>query len=229
MAGMQRGAVGLRVALRRAKGRAMPAPCPRLAMIALRFSSSPPSHTATSSTARPTPAENPHLPPVAAVSRWLPQLYTGAACFAGVGAITLPHHLGVLGHTDIFSLIAPFGASACLVFAAPDSPVSQPRQVVGGHVWSALAGMAACQVGGWLPEAMAWAPAPLAVAFAVVGMQQMKLFHPPAAGTAVLSCVTAQPLLFALTPAATGSLMLVLVGVLCNKFVPGHSYPKKWF
>jgi CBS-domain-containing membrane protein len=36
-------------------------------------------------------------------------------------------------------LIAPFGASCVLVFAIPQSPLAQPRNVIGGHLISAAA------------------------------------------------------------------------------------------
>ncbi|MFR9014303.1 MAG: HPP family protein, partial [Desulfovibrio piger] len=33
-------------------------------------------------------------------------------------------------------LIGSFGASAVLLFAAPDSPLSRPRNLLGGHFFS---------------------------------------------------------------------------------------------
>jgi CBS-domain-containing membrane protein len=38
-------------------------------------------------------------------------------------------------------LIAPFGASCVLVFAIPQSHLAQPRNVIGGHLISAGAGL----------------------------------------------------------------------------------------
>ena len=38
-------------------------------------------------------------------------------------------------------LIAPFGASCVLVFAIPQSPLAQPRNVIGGHLISTAAGL----------------------------------------------------------------------------------------
>ena len=42
-------------------------------------------------------------------------------------------------------LIGSFGASAVLAFGAPHSPLAQPRNLVGGHVLSALVGVS-CQL-----------------------------------------------------------------------------------
>lgn len=34
--------------------------------------------------------------------------------------------------------MAPFGATCVLLFAAPDTPLAQPRNVIGGHLVSGL-------------------------------------------------------------------------------------------
>ena len=38
-------------------------------------------------------------------------------------------------------MMAPFGASCALLFAAPDSPLAQPRSVIGGHFIASLVGV----------------------------------------------------------------------------------------
>lgn len=183
-------------------------------------------------TAEPSSASSPSAPqpaPAVLLQPWAMQLYTGATCFLGISSITLPQQLGILAGSDIFILIGPFGASACLIFALPDGPFSQPRCVVGGHMWSALAGVMAYHASCNLPEAMAWVSLPLAVTLSVVGMMRLGVMHPPAAGTAVLACMTAQPLGFALAPVATGSVALVLAGAACSKLLINRGYPKHWF
>lgn len=45
-------------------------------------------------------------------------------------------------HTHLVFLIGSFGASAVLVFGSIDSPLAQPRNLVGGHVFSASVGIA---------------------------------------------------------------------------------------
>lgn len=42
-----------------------------------------------------------------------------------------------------FALIAPFGASMVLVFGLPKSPLAQPKNVVFGHLVTALIGITA--------------------------------------------------------------------------------------
>ena len=43
----------------------------------------------------------------------------------------------VVGDYGVPMLIGSFGASAVLLFAAPDSPLSRPRNLLGGHAMAA--------------------------------------------------------------------------------------------
>ena len=52
-------------------------------------------------------------------------------------------------------LIAPFGASCVLVFAIPQSPLAQPRNVIGGHLISTAAGLSVFYLLGQTPLAFA--------------------------------------------------------------------------
>ena len=49
-------------------------------------------------------------------------------------------HSAIASH-DLVYVIGSFGATAVLLFAAPKSPLSQPRNVMGGHGESKLACM----------------------------------------------------------------------------------------
>jgi CBS-domain-containing membrane protein len=57
-------------------------------------------------------------------------------------------------------LIGSFGASSVLVYGAIQSPLAQPRNLIGGHVVSAIAGVTVAQL---LPDII-WLTAPFAVA-----------------------------------------------------------------
>jgi CBS-domain-containing membrane protein len=57
----------------------------------------------------------------------------GLVSFTGILGIAVPMHLGVTPEAA-FMLIGPLGSSAALIAAAPDAPLAQPRNVVGGHM-----------------------------------------------------------------------------------------------
>ncbi|MEM9130400.1 MAG: HPP family protein, partial [Pseudomonadota bacterium] len=77
----------------------------------------------------------------------LPKPKALAVVLAGVGGALAISALLLLGSaTELLMVIAPFGASCVLMFALPAAPLSQPANVVGGHVVAAFAGMLALLV-----------------------------------------------------------------------------------
>ena len=60
---------------------------------------------------------------------WRVSMLSGLGGLLGIGCVAA---LSVFMQAPL--LIAPFGASCVLLFAAPNSPLSQPAHVVGGHV-----------------------------------------------------------------------------------------------
>lgn len=117
-------------------------------------------------------------------------------------------------------LIAPFGASAVLVFAVPNSPLAQPWSVVVGNTASALvvlAVLAALPAADWV--------VPLAVALAIVTMLALRALHPPGGAVALLVALGGGTNGAAtLATVAVGSALLVGLGVLWNHAV-GRVYP----
>jgi CBS domain-containing membrane protein len=117
-------------------------------------------------------------------------------------------------------LIAPFGATAVLVFAVPNSPLAQPWSVVVGNSVSALVALGVMAA---LPLAH-WA-APLAVGLAIIAMLALRALHPPGGAVALLVALTgAGGWGETLGTVALGSALLVAVGVVWNRAL-GRSYP----
>jgi CBS domain-containing membrane protein len=117
-------------------------------------------------------------------------------------------------------LIAPMGASALLIFAAPASPMAQPWPVLAGNTLSALSAWAVLFV---LP------PTPLsagvAVGVAMLSMFLTRSLHPPGAATALLMVLSHTTALdFVLFPVAINALTLILLGMMFNNLT-GKSYP----
>jgi CBS domain-containing membrane protein len=118
------------------------------------------------------------------------------------------------------ALVAPLGASALLVFAVPASPMAQPWAVVAGNFVSALVGVACARA---IDNPLI--AGPVAVGLAIVAMFALRCLHPPGGAmalTAVLSHATSFP--FAVFPAFTESLLLVLAGMAYNT-ATGRRYP----
>src|ERR1043166_9705407 len=67
-------------------------------------------------------------------------LWTFLGGFFGIGIIGFLNSKYFLLNDNLF-LIGSFGASAVLIYGATNSPLAQPRNLVGGHVISALVGV----------------------------------------------------------------------------------------
>jgi len=107
--------------------------------------------------------------------------------------------------------MAPFGATAALACAAPDSPLAQPRSIIGGHLLSALVGFLVLHtIGATLLGESA------AVAGAIALMLATGTFHAPAGATPLVVLLTSPDLDFVLMPVLAGSALLVLVALLLN-------------
>ncbi|MDP2847597.1 MAG: HPP family protein [Humidesulfovibrio sp.] len=139
-------------------------------------------------------------------------------------------HAAVADPVDQVLIIGSFAASAVLLFAAPKSPLAQPRNLLGGHVLSAIIGVSFRLA---LPE-MPWLAAALAVATAIAVMLMTKTLHPPGGATAYIAVtggpkIAALGYLYVLCPALTGAAILLCVALAANALTTGRRYPEYWW
>jgi len=118
-------------------------------------------------------------------------------------------------------LMAPFGASCVLLFAVPDSPLSQPKNVIGGHFISALVGVVFVSLWPASPIVLS-----LAVAVAIFLMVIFKVTHPPAGADPIVILIGAKGFSFLLFPVLSGSILLVLIAYVFHRLTAQHKYPK---
>ena len=108
---------------------------------------------------------------------------------AGGGAVGLALAAVLLApHADLrlaLAMIAPFGATAVLIFAVPNSPLAQPWSAVVGNTVSALVAVAVVRV---VPvPALA---AALACGLAILAMALARALHPPGGAVALTEAET---------------------------------------
>ena len=125
-------------------------------------------------------------------------------------------------------LIAPFGATAVLVFAAPNSPLAQPWPAIVGNTASALVAIALCHV---ITNPLI--SVPLAVGLAIVVMAGLRATHPPGGAMAMTVALGAERILphgfgFALAPMAAGTIILVITAAI-YAHLTGRRYPLRQF
>lgn len=121
-------------------------------------------------------------------------------------------------------LIGSFGASAVLLFGANESPLAQPRNLIGGHLVSALVAVVVVAFGGSGPYSIA-----LAVGFSIFLMYITRTIHPPGGATALIGVQGHAGYVFLLLPVLAGVLILLVVALFTNNVVHHRQYPEHWF
>ena len=136
---------------------------------------------------------------------------------------------GILVISEITSLvgypllIGSFGASAVLLFGATESPLAQPRNLIGGHLVSAAVAVGVVALFGSTPVTMA-----LAVGLAILVMNLTHTTHPPGGATALIGVQGAVGPAFILLPVLAGALILLATALFTNNVVYHRRYPKNW-
>ena len=123
--------------------------------------------------------------------------------------------------TGLNILLAPFGATCVLLFALPDSPLAQPRNIIFGHLITAFIGLLFFHFFSFNPLSVA-----LSVGVAIAAMRLTSTTHPPAGANPIVIMVDAASWDF-LEFVALGSVVLVVCGVLFHR-LSGKMYPKYW-
>lgn len=122
-------------------------------------------------------------------------------------------------------IVASMGASAVLLFAVPHGQLSQPWALVGGHVVSALIGVACYRL---IADPMA--AAACAVGLSIGAMYYLRCLHPPGGATALTAIIGgseihAMGFMFVLTPVALNTLVILAAAVVINYFFAWRRYP----
>lgn len=145
--------------------------------------------------------------------------------FVGIGIIAYLQSQ-TLPHSDVVYLIGSFGASSVLVYGVIQSPLAQPRNLIGGHLVSAFIGVSVQQ---FVPDIL-WVTAPLAVSLSIVLMQITKTLHPPGGATALIAVTGSAEIRnlgywYVLSPVLSGALILLVVALFFNNLTTKRHYP----
>lgn len=143
--------------------------------------------------------------------------WSGVGSFLGISVVAL------ITTAYKVPLLAPsFGASAVLLYAACHVPMAQPRNVIGGHILSAILGVSIYSFFG-----THWWSIALGVALAIMGMILTDTLHPPGGATAFIAVFTGQDLGFIFTPIAIGAIILTFIAYITNNLAKERRYPER--
>lgn len=135
---------------------------------------------------------------------------------------------------DSFFLLGSFGASAVLIYGAPEVAFSQPRNLIGGHVLSAFISVFLVKsFGGILDIELLCA---LSVSLSVLVMHLTLTMHPPGGATALIYVIGSEHIqslgwIYPLTPIALGAVMMLAVALIVNNMSNNtkRHYPLYWY
>lgn len=149
--------------------------------------------------------------------------------FLGVSAVAYCH-FRLLGSADAILLIGSFGASAVLIYGAVKSPLAQPRNLLGGHLLSAVIGVTCYK----LFPGQLWLASALAVSLSIAAMHLTRTLHPPGGATALIAVIGSGEIhglgyWYVLMPVGAGAAIMLLVALLVNNLAPRRRYPEFWW
>lgn len=159
------------------------------------------------------------------------QFWTFIGSFVGIALIGLLNS-NFLAPSDNLFLIGSFGASSVLIYGIINSPLAQPRNLIGGHLICALIGVTVHKL---IPREL-WLSAAISVSLSIILMQITKTLHPPGGATALIANIGSEKVqnlgyFYVISPVLVGVMILLLVAIVFNNITPSRSYPanKGWY
>jgi len=150
----------------------------------------------------------------------LKSFYAGIFSFITILILTLLTYKTTLG---IF-LIASFGSSMVLLYGYSESPFAQPKNIFFGHLVTALVGIT---LSNFLTIPI-YILLPVAVGLGVGLMIFLDVTHPPAGGNPIIVIIGGVSFDYLISPVILGSIIILIFGVILNRFILRKNYPVKW-
>jgi len=144
---------------------------------------------------------------------------TGIFSTITIGILTLLTYKTTMG----LFLTASFGASMVLLYGFPESPFAQPKNIFFGHLLTSLIGILFVNYI-HLPIFINIA---LAVGIGIFFMIALDVVHPPAGGNPIMVIIGGVSYEYLISPIIFGCLIILLFGIILNKFILKKIYPLK--
>lgn len=154
-------------------------------------------------------------------------VFTFLGAFVGIGLVGFLHSDHITVYDNLF-LIGSFGASSVLIYGIINSPLAQPRNLIGGHLVCALVGVTIHKL---VPGEL-WLASALAVSLSIVCMQITKTLHPPGGATALIANIGSEKIkslgyFYVISPVLSGVLILFAVALIFNNISKSRRYPSR--
>lgn len=138
-------------------------------------------------------------------------------------------HKNFLDDDGLILVLSSFGASAVLIYGAINSPLAQPKNLIGGHIISAIIGVISYKL--FAPNL--FLAAAIAVSTSILIMQLTLTLHPPGGATALIAVIGNEQIhnlgfFYVIIPVFSGALILFLIAFIINNIPRNRAYPKSY-
>ena len=154
---------------------------------------------------------------------WTP-LLAGIGTGLTIGILAYITYESILSGTAYgLWFMASFGSTVINVFGFPKNRNSQPKNVLFGHLMSALVGIIFIT----FFEA-SFITLGLAVGVSTMLMLALKIAHPPAGGTVIMVMIGDVSFRFLIFPVMVGAITIIIGGIIYNRLLLKRKYPLSW-
>ena len=123
-----------------------------------------------------------------------------------------------------FWLMFSFGSSTLIVLVFYDSEFAQPANVFFGHLLAIVIGILCNEFLG-----MSYLTLGLSVGTTVTLMMYFKIIHPPAAANPLIALFADVSLSYIVFPVIVGSLVIIVLSVILNRYLLKRNLAVRWF
>ena len=123
-----------------------------------------------------------------------------------------------------FWLMFSFGSSTLIVLVFHNSEFAQPANVFFGHLLAIVIGILFNEF-----LRMSYITLGLSVGATVTLMMYFKIIHPPAAANPLIALSADVSLGYIVFPVIVGSIVIIVLSVIINRYFLKRNYPIKWF
>ena len=116
-----------------------------------------------------------------------------------------------------------FGATVFIVFVLYELETAQPKNIFFGHLISIIVGVVINELMG-----LSFYYLGISVGLAVILMVYFKVMHPPAASNPLVAITMDLSFDYIIFPVLVGTLLIIILSILINKFILGRNYPKNY-
>ena len=123
-----------------------------------------------------------------------------------------------------FWLMFSFGSSTLILLVFHDSEFAQPANVFFGHLLAIVIGILFNEFLG-----MSYLTLGLSVGTTVTIMMYFKIIHPPAAANPLIALFADVSLNYIVFPVIVGSIVIIILSIIINRYLLKRNYPVRWF